>query len=86
MVINVNKGPTGVVNMGLVAHCFVNTGLVAHCFNIARIVHKYGPRCSLFQDRNDCDKCLDAQGFQRVIPGSSQLSEYCFCISLLKCL
>ena len=76
MVINVNKGPTGVVNMGL----------VAHCFNIARIVHKYGPRCSFFQDRNDCDKCLDAQGFRRVNPGSSQLSEYCFCISLLKCL
>ena len=38
MVINVNKGPTGVVNMGLVAHCFVNTGLVAHFFKIEMIV------------------------------------------------
>ena len=30
--------------------------------------------------------CLDAQGFHRGFSGGPQFSQYCFCISLLKCL
>ena len=54
----------GVVNKGLVAHCFkiagvVNTGLVAPCFvNTGLVAHYF---------KIDCDTCLAAQGFQRVL-------------------